>query len=206
MLNIFEKEKVDFADYNLICGTDEAGRGPIAGPLTVASVILKPDSFNPELNDSKKLTEQKREKLYDWVIENSIDYKIIVVSPEEIDRLNILNATLYGMKKSIETLEIKPDICLIDGNKLPQGLPFNAVSVVKGDSMYACIAAASILAKVYRDRLMFELHKKYPQYAFDKHKGYPTKKHLDLINKHGVCDIYRFSYKPVKNLNQKNLF
>ncbi|MCK9328252.1 MAG: ribonuclease HII [Candidatus Cloacimonetes bacterium] len=206
MSNIFENQLKDFKDYKIISGTDEAGRGPIAGPLTVASVILKPDVFNPILNDSKKLSESKREILYDWILNNSVDYKIITISPEEIDKQNILVATLTGMKKSIEYLSITPDLCLIDGNKLPDGLKYKAFPIIKGDSLYASIAAASILAKVTRDRIMLELHKKYPQYAFNEHKGYPTKKHLQLIEKFGICEIYRYSYKPVKYLHQNKLF
>jgi len=198
MNNIFSNQKKDFSDYEIIAGVDEAGRGPLAGPLVVATVILKPDVFSDSLNDSKKLSEKKRKSLYNWVMENSITYAISIIGVEEIDRLNILQATLYGMKKCVEELKVIPQIALIDGNKTPKDMNVPSKAIVKGDGHYACIAAASILAKVTRDRIMLEIDKQYPQYAFCEHKGYPTEKHIKLLQKYGVSDVHRKSYKPVK--------
>ena len=221
-MNIFDKQNNDFLDYNYICGVDEAGRGPLAGPVVVSAVILKKDAFSTILADSKKLSEKTRESLFDWVIDNSVDYSIVVVSAEEIDRLNILQATLHGMKQSVLNLKIKPNIALFDGNydplkaagrwslvaceppepndKRQETSDFSSKAIIKGDSIYSSIAAASILAKVTRDKIMFDLDKKYPEYNFKKHKGYPTKEHLELIIKHGINSEYRTSYKPVKNI------
>lgn len=183
-----------------IAGVDEAGRGPIAGPLVVSSVILKNTNIHPLLNDSKKLSERKREILYDWIIENSFSYSIKIISAKIVDDINILQATLYGMKSSVESLKVIPDFVLIDGNKIPKNLVNPARAIVKGDSSYACIAAASILAKVSRDRLMHNIHQQYPYYAFDEHKGYPTEKHIKLLTQHGISPEHRITYKPVKEL------
>ncbi|MCL2065597.1 MAG: ribonuclease HII [Candidatus Cloacimonetes bacterium] len=197
-MNIFEKQKLDFGNFKLIAGVDEAGRGPLAGPLVVSSVILKQDSYHEILNDSKKLTEKKREILYEWVITNAVDFFIKVISVEDIDRMNILQATLYGMKICVESLKIKPDIALIDGNKTPVAMTIPCQSIVKGDSLYSAISAASILSKVTRDQIMFELDRKYPQYAFKQHKGYPTQKHIELVLKYGMCPEHRKTYS-IKN-------
>ena len=195
-MNIFEREQIDFANYNLIAGVDEAGRGPLAGPLVVAAVILKHNSFHEKLNDSKKLSEKQREVLYTWVIENSLAFIIKIISAKEIDEMNILQATLFGMKMCVDDLAIQPDMVLFDGNQIPRGVDIACKSVIKGDALYASIAAASILAKVTRDRIMIELDKKYPIYGFKTHKGYPTQKHRELIKVYGVTEEHRMSYSP----------
>ena len=197
-MNIFEREKIDFANYMLVAGVDEAGRGPLAGPLVVAAVILPKDAYHEKLNDSKKLSEKKREILYTWVIKNALSYSIKIISSKEIDEMNILQATLYGMKMCVETLEIQPDIALLDGNQIPKDMSIISKSIIKGDALYASIAAASILAKVTRDNIMIELDKKFPIYDFKTHKGYPTKKHCDLIKIHGVTEEHRMTYTPCK--------
>ena len=199
-MNIFEREKIDFADYNLVAGVDEAGRGPLAGPLVVAAVILKSQAYHEKLNDSKKLSEKQREILYTWVIENALAYTIKIVSAKEIDEMNILQATLSGMKMCVESLEIQPDIILFDGNQIPKEINKICKSIIKGDALYSSIAAASILAKVTRDRIMIELDKKYPIYDFKTHKGYPTKKHRDLIMIYGVIEEHRMSFTPCRRL------
>ena len=193
-MNIFEAQISHFGASTIIAGVDEAGRGPLAGPLVVAAVILKQDAYNAILNDSKKLSEKKRDMLYDWVIASAIDYTIKVISPEEIDKMNILQATLYGMRECIHSLKTAPDIALIDGNQVPKDVATKCQAVVKGDSTYSSISAASILAKVTRDRIMYELDKKYPQYYFDQHKGYPTAKHIELINKYGMTPEHRKTF------------
>lgn len=180
--------------YGLVCGVDEAGRGPLAGPVCVAAVILREDYLIEGLNDSKKLTEKKREALYPEIIENAVSYKIVMVGPQEIDRINILQATMLGMRQAVEGLSPVPALALIDGNRCPQDLAVPSRAVVKGDATSACIAAASVLAKVTRDRYMAELGKQYPQYQFEKHKGYPTKLHYELIEKYGIQDFYRKSF------------
>ena len=198
-------EKEDFPEYELIAGVDEAGRGPLAGPLVVAGVILKTDAFHAILNDSKKLSEKKREMLYDWVVDNSVAYQIEVVSVEMIDRLNILGATMFGMDRVAEELTIRPNMVLFDGNMTPMDyeirkgvgwkiIDYDCLSIVRGDGMYACIAAASVLAKVARDRIMVEMDLKYPEYGFKGHKGYPTKRHFEMIKEYGVCDEHRRTF------------
>ena len=196
-MNIFERQKRDFPDNNAVVGIDEAGRGPLAGPLVVAAVMLKNDVFHDKLNDSKKLSQAVREKLYDWILENSIEYTISIISVEDIDSLNILQATLLGMKKCVESFSLKPDIALFDGNKVPNITNVKSIPIIKGDSIYACIAAASIIAKVTRDRIMIQIDKEFPEYYFCEHKGYPTKKHIDNINKYGVLPIHRKTFKPI---------
>ena len=176
--------------HPILRGADEAGSGPVC----CAAVVLKPDFECDEINDSKKISEKKREKLFDIIIENALSYSIVMVPPEEIDRINILNASLEGMKQATENLSVKPDLLLVDGNKVPKNTDFHVESLVKGDSTSMSIAAASILAKVSRDRYMEELDKQYPQYQLAKHKGYPTKLHYELIEKYGVQDFYRMSF------------
>ena len=185
----------------IILGIDEAGRGPLAGPVVVAGVIFDENKENlfQGLTDSKKLSEKKREALYSEIIANVKHYAIEEVTVEEIDELNILQATLLGMKRVADRLSRKFDKALIDGNKLPQW-DYNSEAIVKGDSKIAEISAASILAKVYRDRLCIEYDSKYPEYGFAQHKGYPTKLHLEKIAQFGVLDIHRKSYKPVREL------
>ncbi|MBR5517688.1 MAG: ribonuclease HII [Clostridia bacterium] len=179
--------------YNLIAGVDEAGRGPLAGPVCVASVILPEGAYLEKINDSKKLTDKVKDKLYDEIKEKAIAYSIVLVSHEEIDELNILNATFKGMCDAVNGLSVKPDFVLIDGNRI-KGMEIPHECVVKGDSKSISIAAASILAKVTRDRYMMELHEKYPQYNFAKHKGYPTKDHYDALKKYGASDVHRKSF------------
>ena len=176
------------------CGVDEAGRGPLAGDVYAAAVILPLDAEIPGINDSKKLTEKKREALFDEIVAKALAYKIIFVGPEVIDRENILNATMGGMKQAVEELDIVPNLVLVDGNRTPAGLQIPAQPVVKGDATSASIGAASVLAKVSRDRYMLELDKQYPQYQLAKHKGYPTKLHYELIAQYGIQPFYRRSF------------
>lgn len=179
--------------YNVICGVDEAGRGPLAGPVFAAAVILPEGHIIEGVNDSKKLSEKKREMLFDKIIEECVCYSIGTASEKEIDEINILQATYLAMKRAVDGLEIKPDYVLIDGNRMPP-LDVPAETIVKGDGKSASIAAASIIAKVSRDRYMLELAKKYPQYEFEKHKGYGTKLHYEKIAEHGISDIHRRSF------------
>ena len=177
----------------VVCGVDEAGRGPLAGPVVAAACIL-PEGFEIEgLNDSKKLTEKKREKLFDIIIENAICYSIASASVEEIESINILNAAMLAMNRAVDSLEIKPDLALIDGNT-SRGFSVETKTVVGGDAISPSIAAASILAKVTRDRMCYEFDKEYPEYGFAKHKGYGTKQHMDALREHGVTPIHRPSF------------
>ena len=179
--------------YHVVCGVDEAGRGPLAGPVSAAAVILPQNLMIDGLNDSKKLSEKKREILYDKIKNLALTYAVAFATEHEIDEINILNATFLAMKRAVAKLNLKPDIVLVDGNKSPE-LEISTQTIVKGDSLSASIAAASILAKVERDRLMKNLSKKYPEYNFEKHKGYGTKMHIDLIKKYGPCEIHRKSF------------
>lgn len=176
-----------------ICGVDEAGRGPLAGPVYAAAVILPAGIRIDGLKDSKKLTEAMREKLFDIIVENSVSYAVAYATEQEIDDINILNATFLAMERAISALDVKSDIALIDGN-MAKGLSVPAKCIVKGDSLSASIAAASILAKVSRDRYMKELSKSYPEYMFDRHKGYPTKLHYECIEKYGISRVHRRSF------------
>mgnify|MGYP006278067821 CR=1 FL=1 len=186
--------------YQYIAGVDEAGRGPLAGPLVVAAVILGKCKI-PGLDDSKKLSPAKRELLFEKIKNRAKCWHIEVVSVSDIDRLNILQATMLGMTNSVHNLQIKPDFCLIDGNKVPQELTKFAKAIVKGDSKYAEISAASILAKVYRDRLMQDIHQQYPQYNFASNKGYPTREHKEALQKFGITNWHRKSFKPVNQID-----
>lgn len=183
-----------------IAGVDEAGRGPLAGPVSVAAVILDPERRIAGLNDSKKLTEAKREALYPQIIECALAWRIEFVEFDEIDRLNILQATLTGMRRALEGLSPAADAARIDGNQVPRGLPCPAEALVGGDAIEPAIMAASILAKVARDRRMIELHARYPHYGFDRHKGYPSPAHLAALAAHGPCPEHRRSYAPVRAL------
>ncbi len=187
--------------YELVCGVDEAGRGPLAGPVCAAAVILPPDTIIEGVNDSKKLSEKKREQLFDVVIEKSLAYCIAFGSVEEIEEHNILATTLNTMKRAVEGLSVQAEYAIIDGNKLPP-LDIPCEYVIKGDAKSMSIAAASILAKVSRDRLMLEYAKEYPQYCFEKHKGYGTKLHTEMILKYGPSKIHRMSFLK-KLLNGK---
>ena len=181
-------------DFPLLCGVDEAGRGPLCGPVCCAAVVLRDDFVCEEINDSKKISEKKREKLFDVIIENAVSYSIVFVDPKTIDEINILNASLSGMKQAVKELNLTPDLVIVDGNKIPPEMEVETKAVVKGDAKSLSIAAASILAKVSRDRYMEKLHEQYPQYRLDKHKGYPTKLHYELISEHGIQDFYRRSF------------
>lgn len=181
-----------------LCGIDEAGRGPLCGPVVAGAVIL-PDGFDVSaLNDSKKLSEAKREALYETII-SSCDWGVGIATPEEIDAYNILNATYLAMCRAVEELKNAPSFALVDGNRIPKGLTVPALAVVKGDAKCPSISAASVVAKVTRDRMMKELALQYPQYELEKHKGYPTKEHYRKILEHGIAPIYRKSF--LKNLD-----
>ena len=197
----FYENEVMKKGYDIVCGVDEAGRGPLAGPVFVASVILPLGLVIEGINDSKKLTKNKREQLFDVIINNAVSYSIVSVDEETIDRINILEATKLGMRKAVESLKVKPYAALIDGNQKP-GLSIPEFTLVKGDSLSASIAAASILAKVSRDRYMIALDKEYPQYLFAKHKGYGTKLHYEMLTKYGVSPVHRKSFLK-KFLNEK---
>lgn len=180
--------------YTCICGVDEAGRGPLAGPVCAAAVILPAGLVLEGLDDSKKLTEKKRERLYDLITENAVAYSVAYGTLEEIESVNILEATFLAMNRAISGLSVKPDFALIDGNRAPRGLAIPCETVVKGDSKSMSVAAASVLAKVTRDRLMLEYDEKYPLYGFKKHKGYGTREHTELIKAYGPCEIHRLSF------------
>ena len=179
--------------FDIICGVDEAGRGHLAGPVYAAAVILPSDCVIEGLNDSKKLTEKKREALFDEIKEKALAYGIASADEKEIDEINILNATFLAMKRAINSLSVKPDLALIDGNQKPH-TDIEEVTVIKGDAKSMSIAAASVLAKVSRDRFMLEMAEKYPQYEFARHKGYGTKLHYEKIAQYGVCDIHRRTF------------
>lgn len=193
----FEKAASD-SGFSCICGVDEAGRGPLAGPVCAAAVILPEGAVIEGLDDSKKLTEKKREKLYDIIKETAVAYSVAYGTLEEIETVNILEATYLAMNRAIEGLNVKPDFALIDGNRIPRGIKIPCETIVKGDSKSMSVAAASVLAKVTRDRLMLEYDKKYPEYNFKKHKGYGTKEHTELIKQCGPCEIHRLSF--LKNI------
>lgn len=178
----------------VICGIDEAGRGPLAGPVCAAAVILRPDTEIEGLNDSKKLTEKKRELLFPIIKEKAAAYSIGFASEQEIDEINILNATFLAMKRAAEQLSVQPDLFLVDGNQKPRIGAVPEVTVVKGDAKSMSIAAASVLAKVSRDHYMLEMAEKYPQYDFEKHKGYGTKLHYEKIAEYGISPIHRRTF------------
>ena len=187
------EEKAREQGYSLICGVDEAGRGPLAGPVYAAAVIL-PEHFDlPGLNDSKKLSPKKRELLDQLIREQAISFCIASASEQEIDEINILQATFLAMKRAVSGLSAVPDIALVDGNRYP-GLSIKTECIVGGDAKSASIAAASILAKVARDKVMQQLHEQYPMYCFDKHKGYPTKLHYEKISEYGVSPVHRKTF------------
>lgn len=191
----------------LVAGVDEVGRGPLVGDVVTAAVILDPNRPIWGLNDSKKLSEKRREALFDEICEKALSYHVGRASPAEIDELNILHATMLAMQRAVAGLTRAPELVLVDGNRSPafthQGLSLASHSIVKGDGLIASISAASIIAKVTRDREMDALDAAYPQYGFAKHKGYPTKAHFDAIAEHGVFDQYRKSFKPVKALLER---
>lgn len=195
---ILHKELFDYdselrREFPIVCGVDEAGRGPLAGDVYAAAAILDDETLIDYLNDSKKISESRREKLYDEIIEKAKAYCVATASVEEIDRINILNATMLAMERAVEGLGICPDIALIDGNRLPE-LNCPARCVIKGDATSASIAAASVLAKVSRDRYMREASAKYPEYCFEQHKGYGTSLHCEMLRKYGPSEIHRKSF------------
>ncbi len=179
--------------FKAVCGVDEAGRGPLAGPVFAAAVILPENCEIEGLNDSKKLSEKKRESLFDVIKEKAISWSVASVDEKTIDEINILQATYLAMKKAVEGLDVPADYALIDGNRMPP-LAIKGETVVKGDAKSMSIAAASILAKVSRDRFMLELDKEYPQYQFAKHKGYGTKLHYEMLTEHGISPCHRMSF------------
>ena len=186
---IYEKEHVEY-----ICGIDEAGRGPLAGPVVVASVIMKPDSFIEGVNDSKKVSEKKREKLYEQIIEEAVSYSVGIIDQNEIDEINILNATKKGLTESIKGFKVKPERIIVDAlDKIDTcGIPY--MPIVKGDAKCYSIAAASIIAKVTRDRIMRQWDEVYPMYGFSRHKGYGTAAHIAAIKEYGLCPLHRRSF------------
>ncbi len=188
-------------EINFIAGIDEVGRGPLVGPVVTAAVILPKDFYDERINDSKKLTEKKRELLYDVIMENALSVGIGISSPEVIDEINILNATKKAMIEAINNLSIKPEHLLIDAVKLDIDIP--QTSIIKGDAKSQSIASASIIAKVTRDRMMVELDKKYPMYDFKHNKGYGTKKHMEALYKYGPLKEHRKSFAPVSELTNK---
>jgi len=188
----------------IVAGVDEAGRGPLAGPVVVAAVVLDPGYPIAGLDDSKKLSQKRREELYPVIVECSAAWAVVEVGPAEIDCVNILQATMLGMKRAVEQLKPAPTLALVDGNRAPE-LKCSVRTIIHGDSLEPAISAASILAKVTRDRMMHKLHDSYPEYRFDRHKGYPTAEHLELLARHGPCPVHRRSFAPVRKLLQAAL-
>ncbi len=181
--------------YNIVCGVDEAGRGPLAGPVFAGAVILPENYSHPVLNDSKKLSEKKRDEVYEDIIKDAVAFSVGIATEKEIDEINILNATFLAMKRAVEGLNIKPDFAYIDGNQYPKiSGAIKEETIVKGDGKCISVAAASIIAKVSRDRFMMEIAEKYPEYKFEKHKGYGTKLHYEMIEKYGVSDVHRRTF------------
>ncbi len=188
----FEKKAIE-KGYKAICGVDEAGRGPLAGPVCAAAVILPQNAIIEGVNDSKKLSEKKRNALYEIIKNTSLAYSVAFSSVEEIEDMNILNATMLAMKRAVEGLKVSADFAMIDGNRTPD-LHIPCEYIIKGDAKSMSVACASILAKVTRDRLLYEYAKEYPQYSFDKHKGYGTKVHIEALKKYGSCKYHRQSF------------
>ena len=191
---LYDYDEALRTECGVLCGVDEAGRGPLCGPVCCAAVILNPEDPIQGVTDSKKLSEKRREELYDQIIQRALAWHVEFVSPQEIDEKNILWATMAGMARAVSALETRPALVLIDGNRCPPGLEMPSRAVVKGDATSASIAAASILAKVSRDRYMCELDARYPQYQLAKHKGYPTALHYQLIQQYGIQPFYRRSF------------
>ncbi len=196
---LFAYDALQGAQDGLLCGVDEAGRGPLCGPVTVAAVILDASVSLDGLNDSKKINEKTRESLYTRIVESAKAYAVVHVPPDVIDEINILQATMLGMQQAVAALDITPNTVLVDGNRAP-AFSMPCQCVIKGDAHSACIAAASVLAKVSRDRLMRQLAQEYPQYKLEQHKGYPTKLHYELLQEHGVAPIYRKSFLKKRGL------
>ena len=193
MNRLYEYDNALRTDFPVVCGADEAGRGPLCGPVCCAAVVLPADFQCDDINDSKKISEKKREKLFDIIKEKAIAYAIAEASPEEIDEINILNASMLAMRRAVEALTVKADFALIDGN-CSRGFNIPTETVVSGDAKSCSIAAASILAKVTRDRGCIELDREYPMYGIAKHKGYPTKDHMNAVREHGPSPIHRKTF------------
>lgn len=198
----YEKQAYELGKKYIV-GLDEAGRGPMAGPLVVGAVIFPRDYYDERINDSKKLTEKKREELYQIIIQNALAYQIEIIDVEDVDRLNVYQASKKGMLDAIEHISIRPDYALTDA--MPLGNAIEHQAIIKGDSLSISIGAASILAKVKRDHMMQEYAKIYPEYGFDKHKGYPTKQHKEALKKYGVTPIHRRSFQPVIEVMNQQL-
>lgn len=198
-VDLYENEKRLWNEgYENIAGCDEAGRGPLFGPVVCASVILTHDFMLEGLNDSKKLTEKKREEYFPIIMEKALSVGVSIVSAKEIDEINIYEASRQGMLRAINSMNIKPDYVITDAMPLDGFTNIPHEAIIKGDAKSITIAAASVIAKVTRDHIMYEEDKKHPEYEFCKHKGYPTKKHIELLNKYGIIDGYRHTYGPVK--------
>lgn len=196
--DLLEYERNLYSDgYNFIAGTDEAGRGPLCGPVVAAAVILPKNYHLEGLTDSKKLTEKKREQFFPIIMKDALSVGVSIIDNHKIDEINILEASRLAMNEAIDKLAIKPDYIITDAMDLHRD---NCLPIIKGDAKSITIAAASVIAKVTRDHIMDELDEKYPMYELKKHKGYPTKKHIELIKKYGIVDIYRRSYRPVKEV------
>ncbi len=204
MANLDYETKYYEKGLNYIAGSDEAGRGPLAGPLVVAACILPKNYHNDAINDSKKLTDKKRRELFEVIKKDALAYHIEVIDIDTIDKINIYQASKLGMKICLENLKIKPEAALLDAMNLDMDYPVE--SIIKGDEKSITIAASSILAKVYRDNLMIEYAKEYPQYDFVHNKGYGTKKHLEALDKYGITPLHRKTYEPVKTMLQPTLF
>lgn len=206
-MDLYENEKRLWKEgYKCVVGCDEAGRGPLFGPVVAAAVILPHDFALEGLNDSKKLSEKKREEYYPIIMEKAISVGVSIVSAEEIDKINIYEASRQGMLRAIKSMKITPDYIITDAMPLEgfTDIPFE--SIIKGDAKSISIAAASVIAKVTRDRIMYAEDKKHPEYEFSKHKGYPTKKHIELLNRYGIINGYRKTYGPVKKyMNENNI-
>jgi ribonuclease HII len=201
---VYEK-KLWRRGWELVAGVDEVGRGPLAGPVVAACVILPKSVFLSGVDDSKKLTRIKREKLFDQIMDHAIEVGIGIVREKTIDRLNILNASLKAMLKAVKELKTSPQFVLVDGNQKIPNLPFPQMPIVKGDSKSICVASASIVAKVTRDRIMHNYHKKYPQFCFADNKGYCTKSHMEALREFGPCKIHRRSFKIIKLLETNQM-
>jgi len=188
---------------NQVAGVDEVGRGPLAGPVVAAAVVFPKNISLPQVRDSKRLTPQKRAELFDLIFEKALDIGIAKVDQKDIDQLNILNASLKAMHKAINSLKNRPKVILVDGNQKIPNLRIPQISIIKGDSLSLSVAAASILAKVTRDKIMLTYHKKYPLFFFDQNKGYATKTHIQALRTHGPCEIHRMTFRSVKMLKMK---
>lgn len=204
-MTLFEYDSDIRKSYSVFCGVDEAGRGPLAGDVYAAAVIFDENTLIDGLNDSKKLSEKKRELLFDEIKEKAVSYCVATASVEEIETYNILNATFMAMKRAVQGLSVVPETAFVDGNRIPPDMPCGVQTLVKGDGLSASIAAASVLAKVSRDRYMKEIAEKYPEYQFEKHKGYGTKLHNELILKYGPSPVHRMSFLKKLYAKQGNI-